>query len=377
MIFLLAFFISFFGLLYASYSDFKERIVSNKLVSFMFFSGLILQFVYSFLSNNFFYFVVVLGIVFLTFVVCYFLWILGVWAGGDVKLFTALSALNPFNLFIFSSFVSPFILSNFPNFSNLFVISSVPFFVSLLIFSIFAMFPYGILIGVLGLFKNSVIRKDFIFSVRSKLFSSILFSFVIVGSYVLLSFFNLSLLFSIFLFLGYGFVPKKFKLPVSLLFFLFVLLDSIFVSSIFSLLNIFYSFLSIFIFLFFISLFSFSKKALVYSKNISDLEEGDIIAESLIKTDKGYDFFVPSLKRTFKYFKNHKPNDLDNNILISSRSARGLSLEELSMLNDLSKKKLIKSSILVKKSAPFVPAILIAYVVLNLVGDLFWVILGI
>jgi len=58
--------------------------------------------------------------------------------------------------------------------------------------------------------------------------------------------------------------------------------------------------------------------------------------------------------------------------IISSKSAAGLEEKQIAKLKELAKKGKIPDRLLVKESAPFVPAVLIAYIVLNIVGDVIW-----
>lgn len=75
----------------ATYTDVKYGIIPNKLTIPLFVVGICLVSLYYFLSStfNFFYYVSIVII----FLLNYILWYLGLWAGGDVKLFTAISTL--------------------------------------------------------------------------------------------------------------------------------------------------------------------------------------------------------------------------------------------------------------------------------------------
>ena len=58
--------------------------------------------------------------------------------------------------------------------------------------------------------------------------------------------------------------------------------------------------------------------------------------------------------------------------VISSRKARGVTDEEIAELKKYVNEGLLENKMRIKMSAPFVPAIIIAYLVLNIVGDLLW-----
>ncbi|MBU2100708.1 prepilin peptidase, partial [Candidatus Micrarchaeota archaeon] len=79
------FFISLLLLLIGSYTDFKERIVSNKLTYGAISLGLLIHAIESFYSNDYFILGIAVAVTIATFIASYGLWKLGVWAGGDVK----------------------------------------------------------------------------------------------------------------------------------------------------------------------------------------------------------------------------------------------------------------------------------------------------
>ncbi len=58
--------------------------------------------------------------------------------------------------------------------------------------------------------------------------------------------------------------------------------------------------------------------------------------------------------------------------IVSSRKARGVTPGEINELQKLVKEGKLEDKIELKLSAPFVPAILIAYLALNVCGDLLW-----
>ena len=93
------------------------------------------------------------------FILAYIFWRAGAWAGGDVKLFTGLAALNPFN---------PFVLGSFFHFSFVFggreliVASTLPFFMlNLFMGSVIALMPYSAFLAFTVLNHKSH-RKEFV-----------------------------------------------------------------------------------------------------------------------------------------------------------------------------------------------------------------------
>jgi hypothetical protein len=114
-------------------------------------------------------------------------------------------------------------------------------------------------------------------------------------------------------------------------------------------------------------------------KKITELEEGEIVAETFAETEGKVERYAPlEIKRIINYFTNNKVQALKEylnppgRIIASSRNARGLTDEEILELRRLVKEKKLENAVVIKLSAPFVPALLIAYLALNIVGDLLW-----
>jgi len=88
---LLGLFILIISCLISTYTDIKYRIIPNKLTIPLGIIGLVLVSSYYYFINNFnlFYYVSIIVI----YIISYIFWFFGVWGGGDVKLFTAISTL--------------------------------------------------------------------------------------------------------------------------------------------------------------------------------------------------------------------------------------------------------------------------------------------
>ena len=129
-----------------------------------------------------------------------------------------------------------------------------------------------------------------------------------------------------------------------------------------------------------IKLYLISRFLLKKELDISELEEGMIPAQSIyrLKDDSVVKMPLIEMKTIINYLKDNKLAELQSYLnpdgieIISAKKARGLTVEEIAELRKLAVEKKIYGKIEVKFTAPFVPAILIAYVVLNLVGDLLW-----
>lgn len=301
--------ISLIGLIIASYTDLKERIVPNKLNLFLVSSGLLVHFSFSCLSNSLLLFGYALFALAYSFLFAYFLYKIGVWAGGDVKLFAALAVLNP---------VNPFIARFFG--LNSFTINMPLFPIELFVFTIFAMLPINIAI----LFKRADMstRKHLLFL----------------------------LLISVFLW------ACSVVIPVGMI-------------------SALLATLSFFGFIYFIFACYFAGKIILTKKiKITELQEGDIPAEFIrivngkVAREKGF-----NIKKLINYLAQHRMSNAKQGVeIVSPLKARGVTEEEIKKLKELVKKKMLEDFIYIKESMPMVPAILVAYIVLNILGDILW-----
>ena len=137
----IAIIVSIIGLLIATYTDLKERIVPNKLNYSLAILGLIIFGIYSITFNepSFFLFSFI-GMCW-GFFFGWILWKIGIFAGGDVKLFMGLGALNP---------LTPALL-------NMGIFDTGPLFlfpIMLFVYSLIAFFPYGMIFVLYKLTKN-------------------------------------------------------------------------------------------------------------------------------------------------------------------------------------------------------------------------------
>ena len=156
------FLLTIFGLGYATYTDFKERIVANRLTFGLIALGIALHFFDALANAQMLVFYETLFAVIATFVFAYVLYHFGVWAGGDVKLFTAIAALNPINYAFLGSAlgVSAQLLGTI----------ALPLFpLTLFVFSVLAMLPYGLALSINGIRKNAELKKIILPEIRERL----------------------------------------------------------------------------------------------------------------------------------------------------------------------------------------------------------------
>ena len=139
-------------------------------------------------------------------------------------------------------------------------------------------------------------------------------------------------------------------------------------------------FLFVLLFAFYVLLkfYSLSSKVLTKKAKISELEEGMIPAETiymekgLVKKQKRLE-----IKTIINYIKEYKIGKLKKelqpeNVIVSSKMARGLTVDEIKKLKDLAAEGKLEQELIIKESAPMVPAVLIGFVLLSVIGDLLW-----
>ncbi len=356
------FFIVLVALLYATISDIKLREVPNWLTLGLLAYGTIINSVFFILSSNFINLIYFLIFVAVVFGICYLFWRIGIFAGGDAKLFAGISAVIPFQTLSILGIVD----------------SKIPFVVSLFVLSILAMLPVGA-ISIFSAFKNqsvSTMLKDYF---KNKFSGSVLNIIYLVALYFLFSFFTWPFYIFLIVAILIGLIPSKIRYPVSISLFIVSLAVS-WQTTLFSIIST-----TIILILFWIifRLFVFVKSgALNYKKEISQLKEGDILAYPLINDDEEitelkYSFFT-ELKKALKsrnmallrsLLKTRK--DLYNKIIINNNLACGLTKGEIYTIQ----KGFSEEAIELKQSVPLVPAIFLAFIVMFVFGDLLWLLL--
>ena len=365
----LFFAISLVGLGIASYTDLKKRIVNNWLSYSLIILGLTGHLIWAAIESNPWIFIFSAVSAAGGFGFAWLLWKIGVWAGGDVKLFTGLAALNPVNLFILGLFWAPL--------GNLSTPVQLPIFpISLFIFSVFAMLPYGSLISAHGLWKKTEERSKLWADAKQKSLHTLQISLAIVGFSWILTSFGITTWAMIPILIVFGLIKNgKARTIVAVAFFAWAAYN-VLVESVVQLIVLFVLFFGLYLL---IKLYSVSKTILREKKKIIDLEEGDIPAETLMEQEGIVKKIEPlGIKKIINYLTNNRVQELQGllqpsgRVIISSNRARGLSEEELEELKTLAKENKIGNTMEVKLSAPFVPALLIAYLALNVVGDIIW-----
>lgn len=354
-------------LIFASIYDFKKRIIPNYLVFSLFFIGLLIKIIeaiffskINILFNSLISFLI-------TFILSYILWELGFFAGGDLKLFSAISILNPFNL----NFLS------FLGLTSLGVIAVPIFSITLVLVSVLATAPVLIIHSLfLFLFKghhfilwdilkskgtiisflNSVIVLFFITSFLNLFSLNLPIIFYFIFSIVLLLFFkNLEKL-------------KSFYFLIGLFYILLITFSIIYKKNIFSIISLVTIIITIKLLFVFITIYKIiSSRILTEPKKLKDLKEGDLLKNNYYKINNKV---IEKNISFLNYFKQTFYQTYTKNLIVDSRKARGVLKEDITFLkrtyNNLNKE------IIIRKTIPFTPSVLLGYIILNIFGDFIW-----
>ncbi len=359
MFFIINNIIVFFALAFASYTDINYREVSNYLTFGLMGYGLIANSIYFYFSLGIFALLKFLGFFILVYLILYLFWRLGIFAGGDSKLFIGLFAVIPFT-----------------NISILSNTSLLPFIFSLFILSILFILPIGAFKVFISYFKNFKVKEYIKKNLKQKLLFFVVSICSILGIYFLFSYFSLPLYLYVLALILIFILPKKIKYVFSIGLFIV----SLFLDPILTLKNILPALIIFFLLGFVFWFFSISKSGILNKTIlINDLKEGDVLAHPLIVENEKlkplkYSFYGDlkySLKKDIKSLGKvlEKRKNIYNNIVINNILASGLNKEDvLKIKNEFSEKE-----IELKETLPMVPSIFVAYVVMLIFGDVLWI----
>ncbi len=370
-------FIAIIACFYASYTDLKTGIIQNKLTFSLIGLGLILNAVYAFMINNIWF--IITGLIFtaLIFAVGYIFWKLGAWAGGDVKLFTALAALLP---------SYPLVLNYnilgvaFP------IVSTYGFPFTLIINSILAILPF-LLIYVLyiAVMKKPYLVDELLTPVKEYKKNSVLA--LVITLVVILTYYYIYpllpyqiLILALILIYILTFIiskaPNRIKAVVISILTVFVLYNNFnnlsFISSMVILFML--TFISLTIIGIIVKLLgSVNKKALQDEYKIDNLKEGMIPAYNMYERDgEVYVDDKSFFNKIRESVKNSDPAGITapkGKLLISSMAA-GLTDDDIDLLKKLSEENKISSKFKIKRGVPFAPSIFIGLLISLFIGDL-------
>lgn len=339
----------------ATYTDVKYGVIPNKLTIPTILIGLSLTTIYFILFKKFnlFYYLSVV----IVFLVTYLAWRIGIWAGGDVKLFTAISTLlipefmNIIPKYNISSLILPLIVPSYsiPTLWLIFnsILSVVPLIVLLVISIIFKNKPYLI---------KELLDKNDIYSCLSVL------NMLIINN-LIISYFNVYNLFIkiVFILISTTILAKLIKKNK----YIIILSTGI---------MILYQFLSENILLYVIQLLlvlciyvfgnmmknNVISHTLTTNYNLEDLNEGMILAYPLCYYNNTYFFDKTSIFNKFKDIVMKK----ENKKIIIPNLASGISCNDMLLL-----KKIGKKNIPIKRGLSFAPFILCGLILTLTLGN--------
>lgn len=356
--------------LYASYSDIKRGIIPNKLTFPLIGVGIVLNGIYFWWLGDLVYLVSAIIVTAIIFALGYAFWKLGAWAGGDVKLFTALAALLPFSITLLSYNIGGQTLPYFANY---------PFAFTIIINSILATLPFLIiylfyivlkekrhLLSELGepvkeYKKNMVLALVVSSAVTITIFLTQYppFQLVIVA---FISMYLLSMVISK--------LPNRIKAVLVSVVTVYAMYTN-FPVSVSGIVIIFISITIIGIIRKFLT--TINREALQDDLKFSDLKEGMILAHNLYERDGKVYFDDKSFLS--KFSKAAKTGDISNltapkGKLLVGALAAGLTESDLEILNKLLNEKKIEDKFRTKKGVPFAPAILLGLLISLFIGDM-------
>ena len=154
LIFLLQVIITVLFCFLATIFDVKKGIVPNWLTCGLIVFGLISNLLLAWFSSNIKFILASIISLLVTYAITYLMWQLNIWGGGDVKLFTGIASVIPFDFNI--------------DFLNIFPQLSVyPFSFSVIINSVLVSFPFLLIFLFYLLLKNNIFKRssDFLFNV--------------------------------------------------------------------------------------------------------------------------------------------------------------------------------------------------------------------
>ncbi|MCR4335727.1 MAG: A24 family peptidase [archaeon] len=369
MIIQLYFFTTLIGLLIATYTDLKERMVYNKLTFTLIGLGIGLKIIEAIKAESIepILIAVIGGVI--AFTASYLMWHLGIWAGGDVKLVTAIAIINPINY----AFLAPFIgLAGWP-----FTTLNLPIFsISIILYSALAVFPLGIMMSFTALVKHPKVLGKTVHLMKEKIKQLIGLSVILAGLNIILEMFAITSFATIVILAIIAFFPKKIRITLIGIIGLAGLLlnaQGFFVNAVLV-------FIPLSIGYFIWKLYNESKEyAFKETIKIEKLEEGMIPDKYVVEKNNRIELVEgPSIKRVIKNLMNNKIETsledfkVKGKVIGSPAQAGGFTEKEVQRLKEKAKKGFGPKEIVVRKTMAFVPAILIAYLVLQLSGDVIW-----
>jgi len=354
--------------IYAAYSDLKGGIIPNRLTFPLIGLGILLDAIFAYQLGDPMFFAYAMIFTGMIFVVCYIFWRLGAWAGGDVKLFTGLAALLPFQ----PSLLRYSIMGvSFP------IIASYPFPFTLIINSILGILPFLIIFVfyIAFKYKRHLLEEllEPIREYRTSLILALIITSAITLTLMITSILSLQIII-LTLIIIYILTMMISKLPMKpkILVVSAVTLYAIYQNPKLTITGIVTLWASIIILQVIRKLLGkVAREALQDEIMVKDLKEGVILAHKLYKKDDKYYFDEKSFWEKIKEAaRTGNLQSLSPGKLVLASMAAGLTEDDIKLLGELAEKGEIPEKIRTKKGVPFAPAIFIGLMLSLLLGDI-------
>jgi len=371
---LLATIIAIIACIYASYTDMNRGIIPNRLTFPLIGLGLVLNGFYAFLIGDIWYLILSLIITGAIFGLGYLFWKMGAWAGGDVKLFTALAALLPFYPAIITY---QFLNYTFP------LEAAYPFPLTLIINSILSMLPF-LLIYVLFVAMRTKphLLGELLSPIKEwqkNLVTTLLITAAVTISVLIVQLINYpNLILYLILIYLLSFLISKLPNYVEAIIIAVAVIYSLYAYFQVTLIGI----ITLFVTLIVIGivrklLTKVSREALQDDYPLNELKEGMILAHKLYQINDKLEWdeksFFTKIKETFASKDLTLISRPPGKLVISSLAA-GLTNDDIKLLKKLLKEGKIKDQIRIKRGVPFAPSILIGLLISLFIGDLAFII---
>ncbi len=347
----------------ANYTDLKERIIPNKLTFPMIIAGIALYLGYGIYQQNFLLAVtggIGAGV---TFGIGYLMWIIGGWAGGDVKLYAALGAL-------LGGYNAPYMSAPYP------------FILTILLNGIICLAPVLIGYVIVKSLRTPGIGRKVTEPIREAFPEILITPFVLTGGSILGSkvtnYFDLGqiaqILIVLVIILVVYRIPFQIRIPIAL----GLTGYGAYLHSLDILQFLAISFVVVFGFRFIINSVKVINKHVLQSEiPINELKEGMIPAETIYeKNDEIRRYkspgLVSSVKRIFENPKNFQLKPQFDKTLADSNLAAGVSDEQVELLKKGVKEEKIENHIRIKEGLPFAPSFAIGVPIAIFYGDIYW-----
>ena len=366
-------FIAIIACLYASYSDLKRGIIPNKLTFPLIGVGIVLNGINSFITGNLMILVYTLIFTATIFVLGYIFWKLGAWAGGDVKLFTALAALLPLNPLLINYSI---LNIQFP------ILSSYPFPFTVIINSILSILPFLLIFVVYIVVKEKKHLQGELLKPLKDYQHNFLLALVITSAvtmtFFITQFFELQILL-LSLIIIYILVMIISKIPnrIKAVLVSIITVYSLYQSFQITILGIITLFITITIIGIIRKLLtSVNREALQDDLKVEELKEGMILAYGLYEKEKKIYFDKESFLTKFKLAA--KSGDLSSintpkGKLLAGTLAAGLTNKDIALFKELVDDNKLENNIRVKRGVPFAPSIFIGLLISLFIGDLAYI----